>query len=91
MSFTARKTSPAAPQDPIITDRFLSAESGLRTILETVLLDTMYELPSMRNVGKVVIDETVIEGQTQPYIVYRSDAATPAIEEPRRASGSNHH
>src|SRR6201997_109099 len=65
---------------------------GLRTILETVLLDTMYELPSMRNVGKVVIDETVIEGQTQPYVVYRSDApATPAIEEPRRASGSNHH
>jgi ATP-dependent Clp protease ATP-binding subunit ClpX len=65
---------------------------GLRTILETVLLDTMYELPSMRNVGKVVIDETVIEGQTQPYIVYRSDVATPpAVEEPRRASGTNHH
>jgi ATP-dependent Clp protease ATP-binding subunit ClpX len=53
----------------------------------------MYELPSMRNVGKVVIDETVIEGQTQPYIVYRSDvaAAAPAVEEPRRASGTNHH
>ncbi len=49
---------------------------GLRTILETVLLDTMYELPSMKNVGKVVIDETVIEGTTQPYIVYRSDVAT---------------
>src|ERR1700757_4764327 len=66
---------------------------GLRTILETVLLDTMYELPSMRNVGKVVIDETVIEGQTQPYIFYRSDvAATPAVDEPppRRASGTNH-
>jgi ATP-dependent Clp protease ATP-binding subunit ClpX len=64
----------------------------LRTILETILLDTMYELPSMRNVGKVVIDETVIEGQTQPYIVYRSDAATtPALDEPRRASGTNHH
>ena len=44
---------------------------GLRTILETVLLDTMYELPSMRNVAKVVIDETVIEGQTKPYVVYR--------------------
>src|ERR1700709_2550972 len=42
---------------------------GLRTILETVLLDTMYELPSMRNVSKVVIDETVIEGQTKPYVV----------------------
>ena len=54
---------------------------GLRTILETVLLDTMYELPSMRNVAKVVIDETVIEGQTKPYVVYRSE------DEPRRASG----
>src|SRR6201981_1903782 len=56
---------------------------GLRTILETGLLDTMYELPSMRNVAKVVIDETVIEGQTKPYVVYRSE------DEPRRASGSN--
>src|SRR3954470_16376214 len=46
---------------------------GLRTILETVLLDTMYELPSMRNVSKVVIDETVIEGQTKPYVVYGTD------------------
>src|SRR5271169_4127534 len=56
---------------------------GLRTILETALLDTMYDLPTMRNVQKVVIDETVIEGQTQPYIVYRSDVATPpAVEEP---------
>src|SRR6201992_819975 len=65
---------------------------GLRTILETILLDTMYELPSMRNVGKVVIDETVIEGQTQPYIVYRSDApAAPAIDEPRRACRTHHH
>jgi ATP-dependent Clp protease ATP-binding subunit ClpX len=57
---------------------------GLRTILETVLLDTMYELPAMRNVAKVVIDETVIEGQTKPYVVYR-------VDEPRRASGTDHH
>ena len=57
---------------------------GLRTILETVLLDTMYELPSMRNVQKVVIDETVIDGHSQPYVVYRSE------DEPRRASGSTH-
>jgi ATP-dependent Clp protease ATP-binding subunit ClpX len=56
----------------------------LRTILETVLLDTMYELPSMRNVQKVVIDETVIDGHTKPYVVYRSE------DEPRRASGSTH-
>ena len=56
---------------------------GLRTILENVLLDTMYELPSLRSVSKVVIDETVIEGQTKPYIVYKSDADEP----PRRAHG----
>src|SRR6201984_606420 len=65
---------------------------GLRTILETVLLDTMYELPSMRNVAKIVIDESVIEGQTKPYIVYGSEEARLASgDEPRRASGSNHH
>jgi ATP-dependent Clp protease ATP-binding subunit ClpX len=65
---------------------------GLRTILETVLLDTMYELPSMRNVSKIVIDETVIDGQTKPYIVYGSDETRLAsVDEPRRVSGSNHH
>src|SRR4030088_19487 len=65
---------------------------GLRRTLETVLLDTMYELPSMRNVAKVVIDETVIEGQTKPYVVYRSDDGRLAsVDEPRRASGTNHH
>jgi len=43
---------------------------GLRTILEHVLLDTMYDLPSMENVSKVVIDESVITGESKPYIVY---------------------
>jgi len=46
---------------------------GLRTILETVLLDTMYELPSMENASKVVVDETVVNGENKPYIVYESD------------------
>src|SRR5580693_3680554 len=65
---------------------------GLRTILETVLLDTMYELPSMRNVSRIVIDETVIDGQTKPYVVYGSDErGLASVDEPRRASGSNHH
>jgi ATP-dependent Clp protease ATP-binding subunit ClpX len=69
---------------------------GLRTILEQVLLDTMYDLPSMKNVNKVVVDESVIEGHSGPYIVYKSEEARPtgtgpaAIEEPRRATGSNH-
>ncbi len=43
---------------------------GLRTILEFILLDTMYELPSQDSVSKVVIDEAVVEGNKQPYMVY---------------------
>ena len=43
---------------------------GLRTILENTLLETMYDLPSMDNVTRVVVDEAVIEGDAQPYIVY---------------------
>jgi ATP-dependent Clp protease ATP-binding subunit ClpX len=62
---------------------------GLRTILENVLLDTMYELPSMKNVSKVVVDDSVIEGHQKPYVVYKSDSA-PAADDaaPRRVSGS---
>ena len=45
---------------------------GLRTILEGVLLNSMYDLPSLDNVSKVVVDETVIEGETEPYILYEN-------------------
>jgi ATP-dependent Clp protease ATP-binding subunit ClpX len=43
---------------------------GLRTILENVLLDTMYDLPSQQGVSKVVIDDAVINGDAKPYLVY---------------------
>ncbi len=43
---------------------------GLRTILEQVLLDTMYELPSSEDVTRVVVDEAVINGDAQPYLIY---------------------
>ncbi|WP_261816888.1 ATP-dependent protease ATP-binding subunit ClpX [Vibrio gallicus] len=43
---------------------------GLRSILENVLLDTMYELPSMTDVSKVVIDEAVINGESEPLMIY---------------------
>jgi ATP-dependent Clp protease ATP-binding subunit ClpX len=46
---------------------------GLRTILETVLLDTMYELPGMKDVSKVMIDEAVINGEAKPYLVYEGN------------------
>ena len=58
---------------------------GLRTILEHVLLDTMYELPGLKNVHKVVVDESVIGGDTRPYVVYRSE---PVEEEEPRRTGS---
>lgn len=43
---------------------------GLRTILENILLDTMYELPSQDNVSKVVIDASVVAGDNKPLLVY---------------------
>jgi len=46
---------------------------GLRTLLENVLLDTMYELPSDESVTKVVIDENVVRGNNPPYLVYRTE------------------
>ncbi|MCH7853038.1 MAG: ATP-dependent Clp protease ATP-binding subunit ClpX [Proteobacteria bacterium] len=52
---------------------------GLRTILEGVLLDTMYELPSSTTAKKVVVDEAVVIGETQPYIMYESDGP-PTVE-----------
>ena len=43
---------------------------GLRTIMEQVLLDIMYDLPSMDHVSKVVVDASVIAGENPPYIIY---------------------
>ncbi len=43
---------------------------GLRSILENILLDTMYELPSLSYASKVVIDEGVIKGESKPLVIY---------------------
>lgn len=45
---------------------------GLRTILENILLDTMYDVPSKQNVTKVVVDEAVIRGESEPYLIYEN-------------------
>src|SRR5690554_1270463 len=45
---------------------------GLRSILEGILLDTMYDIPSETDVTKVVIDESVIEGTSKPLLIYAS-------------------
>ena len=55
---------------------------GLRSILEAVLLDTMYELPSSESVSKVVIDESAINGDSEPMLIYENvDKAKAAPEE----------
>ena len=46
---------------------------GLRTILENVLLDTMYDLPSTSNATKVVVDDSVVTGETKPYIISETE------------------
>ena len=58
---------------------------GLRTILENVLLDTMYDLPSSTNAKKVVVDESVVTGDTKPYVIYESDE-TPTVTIERQHS-----
>lgn len=54
---------------------------GLRTIIEQVLLDSMYDLPSQQDVRKVVVDDGAIRGESKPYFVYDS--------EPLRAASSD--
>ena len=53
---------------------------GLRSIVEAVLLDTMYELPSMENVSKIVVDETTIKGESKPLVIYDSQQDQAASE-----------
>src|SRR5258708_37904091 len=43
---------------------------GLRSILEQVLLDLMFDLPTMENVSKVVVDENTIIGEGKPLLIY---------------------
>ena len=43
---------------------------GLRSILESVLLDTMYELPGMQDVSKIVLDENMIMSSSKPILIY---------------------
>jgi len=47
---------------------------GLRSIMEQALIDTMFELPNQANVEKVVVDESVIDDNKAPLLVYRESA-----------------
>ena len=59
---------------------------GLRSILESVLLEVMYDIPSMDNLEKVVIDEAMILGESDPLLVYSNQ---PGDKASKKAAGAN--
>ena len=63
---------PGGHSGPGLSLAYATGARGLRSILESVLLETMFEIPSDRDVGKVVIDESVIRGESEPLKVYQS-------------------
>ncbi len=59
----------------MIADRCYEKKTGargLRSVLEKALLNTMYELPSMSNVAKVIVDESAITSESEPIIMYEN-------------------
>lgn len=54
---------------------------GLRSILEKVLLNTMYELPGISNIKKVIIDEAAIHGESEPIVMYENHEQAYATTE----------
>ncbi|MDA7597112.1 ATP-dependent Clp protease ATP-binding subunit ClpX [Candidatus Pelagibacter sp.] len=57
---------------------------GLRSILENILLKTMYDLPSQENIGEVIVDAGAARGQSQPILVHSKDRKTK-IDKPSAA------
>ena len=53
---------------------------GLRSILEKSLLDTMYEVPSVENLEKVVLDASCIKGDSNPLLVYETDLDSKKLQ-----------
>ena len=49
---------------------------GLRSILENILLKTMFELPDMENVIKVTIDSSAVKGNSEPIVTYGKKSST---------------
>jgi ATP-dependent Clp protease ATP-binding subunit ClpX len=54
---------------------------GLRSILESVLLEVMYKIPSEEGVSKVVIDENVITGKSDPMLIYETQDQQKVLPE----------
>ena len=54
---------------------------GLRSILEGILLESMYTIPSQPDVAKIVVDESVVTGDSEPPLVYETPAPAAAAGE----------
>ncbi|MGL5666910.1 MAG: ATP-dependent Clp protease ATP-binding subunit ClpX, partial [Shewanella sp.] len=54
---------------------------GLRSIVEGILLDTMYDIPSIEGVVKAVVDESVVNGESAPILIYERNEAQAASGE----------
>ena len=61
---------------------------GLRTILEELLLDTMFDLPSSETAKKVVLDASVVNGENDPYIIHETEKKDTKKESIRRTGSS---
>ena len=46
---------------------------GLRATLENILLDTMYDLPSLEGVAKVIVDENAVNNSGKPIVIYENE------------------
>jgi ATP-dependent Clp protease ATP-binding subunit ClpX len=51
---------------------------GLRSIVESILLDTMFDLPTENNIAEVVVDKDVVDGRKEPVRVHKGDKAEAA-------------
>ena len=63
-------------QKKLLLRQFLkkTGARGLRSILENILLKTMFELPSLENVEEVIVDSGAAKGLSQPIIVHSKNA-----------------
>jgi ATP-dependent Clp protease ATP-binding subunit ClpX len=71
---TCQRCQPASPNTGSVAAR------GLRTTIEEILLDVMYEIPSMENVRKCIVDENVIRNHSRPLLMTVADQKIPYDE-----------
>ena len=67
-----------------IAEKALLMKTGaraLRSIMEDIMLDIMYDLPSEKEVSKVIVDESVIKGASEPMRIYENQDHPKAAPE----------